>query len=150
MGRIMDSLTSFFTNDDWTYDAMEDGQVLRMGFSADDGQWTCFAQAREEADQFVFYSRAPIQVPPERRAAMAEFITRANYGLVVGNFEMDFSDGEVRYKTSIDVEGAALIDELIKPIVYANVTMMSQYLKGILAVSFGGIEPEAAIKTIEG
>ena len=26
----------------------------------------------------------------------AEFLTRANYGLVFGNFEMDMHDGEIR------------------------------------------------------
>jgi hypothetical protein len=30
------------------------------------------------------------------RAPPAEFITRANYGLIIGNFELDFEDGEIR------------------------------------------------------
>ena len=47
------------------------------------------------------YYSAPITVPEEKRTAISEFITRANYGLTNGNFEMDFSDGELRYKTTI-------------------------------------------------
>jgi len=43
-----------------------------------------------------------------KRGAVAEFINRANYGIIIGNFEMDFADGEIRYKTSIDVQGDKL------------------------------------------
>ena len=80
---------------------------------------------------------------------MAEFITRANYGMIIGNFELDFSDGEVRYKTSIDVEGAELVPAVIRQLVYANVLTMDRYLKGIMAVAFGGVDPEMAVKSVE-
>ena len=50
------------------------------------------------------------QVYPE---AIAEFLTRTNYSMIIGNFELDFADGEIRYKTSIDVQGDFLRFELI-------------------------------------
>jgi hypothetical protein len=49
---------------------------------------------------------------------VAEFLTRANSGMVIGNFELDFADGEIRYKTSIDVEGDKLSYAIIKRLVY--------------------------------
>jgi hypothetical protein len=39
----------------------------------------CYAKAKEEQQQFVFYSIAPINSPEEKRTAIAEFLTRANY-----------------------------------------------------------------------
>jgi len=146
---ILDTLKRFLTDDDWNFEEIEGRNALRMGFQGEDGSWMCVVQARDEQEQFVFYSILPVQVPPERRAAIAEFLTRANYGMVLGNFEMDFEDGEVRFKTSIDVEGAALLPALIKPMVYANVTMMNRYYSGILAVAHGGAEPAQAIAKIE-
>ena len=80
---------------------------------------------------------------------MAEFITRANYGMIVGNFELDFSDGEVRYKTSVDVEGSEVTHALVKGLVYANVLTMDRYLKGIMAVAFGGVDAESAVASVE-
>ena len=79
---------------------------------------------------------------------MAEFIARANYGIVLGNFEIDFSDGEVRFKTSIDVEGSELTPALIEPVMYANVLTMDEYLPGLLAVSQGTATPEEAVNQI--
>jgi len=150
MSRVFDQMKRFFDSDDWGYDQDEDRPgVLTMSFKGDDGTWRCLARAREEQEQAVFYSIAPVSVPEHRRAEMAEFLTRANYGMIIGNFEMDLSDGEVRYKTAIDVEGAELTPPLMKGIVYPNVYSMDRYLKGIMAVSFGNISAIEAIRDIE-
>jgi len=151
MGRIFEGMNRFFTADDWKFSQLEGKEILRMGFSGDNGQWTCFAQAREEQEQFVFYSSCPVKAPEEKRHALAEFLTRANWGLVVGNFEMDYTDGEVRYKTSISVkDGEVLAPGLIKHAVYPNVLTMDQYLPGIMAVLYGDVSPADAIAKVEG
>jgi hypothetical protein len=150
MGRIFDEMSAFFEVDEWQTQPLDDKPILRMAFRGEDGHWSCYAQADEEREIFVFYSVAPVTVPEDRRTPMAEFITRANYGMLLGNFEMDYSDGEVRYKTSIDVEGTPLSVELAKRVVYANVLTLNRYLKGVLAVAFGGRDPAAAVADIEG
>ncbi len=122
--------------------------VLRVYYQGHHGRLVCFAQAKEAENQFVFYSYSPERVPEDRRLPMAEFITRANYGLVLGNFEMDFADGELRFKTSIDVEGTQLTPELVKPIIYANVLTMDEYLPGILAVIQSGTSPAEALDLV--
>jgi hypothetical protein len=146
---ILETVIDFFTEDDWTFTKLQGQPVLQMAYRGDNGSWNCFAQARESQTQFVFYSIYPTQAPADQRIAMAELITRANYGLTIGNFEMDFNDGEIRYKTSIDVEGDTLTTELIKQLVYANVAMMDQYFPGILAVIEEKTSPMEAIAQIE-
>jgi hypothetical protein len=68
--------------------------------------------------------------------------------MTIGNFELDYTDGEIRYKTSIDVTGDRLTAALIQRLVYINVTMMDEYLPGIQAV-LAGQTPEAALQPIE-
>ncbi len=154
MGELRKAIKDFFDKDSWNYEPVDnqpdDEPVYRMGFSGDDGQWLCFAQARTGQEQFVFYSLAPVKAPEERRGEMAEFITRANYGMIIGNFEMDFADGEVRYKSSIDVQDAELTYALAHHIVYANVFTMNRYLKGISAVAFGNVSAVEGIGMVEG
>ena len=149
-GPISEAMIRFFTEEAWPFMPIESEPILRVPFRGEHGQWMCYAQAREEQQQFVFYSVCPASVPDDKRAPMAEFVTRANYGLIVGNFEMDYRDGELRYKTSVDVEGDELSNALLRSLVYANVAMMDQYLPGILAVLYGGTSPEEAIAQIEG
>ncbi|MCU0495853.1 MAG: YbjN domain-containing protein [Anaerolineae bacterium] len=149
-GQIFNTLVEFFEEDEWDFHWMEGTSVLTMNFTGKNGKWSCYAQAREEQQQFVFYSVCPINTPEHLRAIVAEFITRANYGMIIGNFELDFSDGEVRYKTSIDVEGDSLTLPLIKQMVYANVIIMDRYLPGIFSVIYGGHSALDEIQKIEG
>lgn len=150
MGLILEALEKFFTEDEWPFSVMEGKPILRTGFSGKNGKWTCFAQAREDQAQFIFYSVCPNAAPDEKRIAAMEFITRANYELVIGNFEMDLNDGEIRYKTSVDVEGDELSPALIRQIVYYNVMTMNKYLPGLMSVLYANVTPVQAIKSIEG
>lgn len=150
MSTLFEAAQRFFEQDDWPVERIPDQTVLRTSFRGDDGSWACVAQVREPHQQFVFYSFLPVRVSEDRRPAMAEFITRANYGMIIGNFEMDYADGEVRYKTSIDVEGSELTFDLARYMVYANVVTMDRYFKAALAVATTDMDPELAIFMVEG
>ena len=147
--HLFDTVVKFFTKDDWSFTKLKGEPILRMAFQGNKGNWTCYAKTRVEQSQFVFYSICPIKVPKPKRRMLGEFIARANYGMIIGNFELDFVDGEIRYKTSIDVEGSALTFSLIQRLVYTNVTMMDEYLPGITSVINGDVSPEDAIALIE-
>ena len=148
MPTIHEAVADFLHHDRWGHEAMLGQPVHRVFYQGNNGRLICFAQARNEENQFIFYSYCPESVPEERRLPMAEFIARANYGLVLGNFEMDFADGEMRFKTSIDVEGTALTRELIKPVIYANVLTMDEYLPGLLAVIQATKSPAEALEMV--
>ena len=161
MGKIFDDMVRFFKEDDWPATQIEGQTAVSMNFQGQHGRWGCLARADEEKELALFYSYCPIKVPEAKRAELAEFITRANYGLYIGNFELDYNDGEVRYKTSIDVEGNAVLvqepDEttplgfaLMKRLVYDNVGVMDKYMPGIMAVVYGSATPAQAIAQVEG
>lgn len=146
---LFDAMVDFFKTDEWPFIQLEDRPVLSMNFDGKNAKWTCFAQAREEQQQFIFYSVCPVNAPAEKRPALAEFVTRANYGLIIGNFELDFEDGEIRYKTSLDAEELALNATIFKNLIYANVSMMDKYLPGIMSILYSEISPREMIDQIE-
>ena len=131
---ISEVMLDFFSTDDWDYYWWEEGETLQLECQVSNGRLTCYAKAIDDKQQFVFYTLCPLTAPEDRRNAIAEFITKVNYGMVIGNFEFDFADGEIRYKTSIDVEGDRLSNALIKQAVYLNVFTMNRYLPAIVAV----------------
>jgi hypothetical protein len=149
MTELFEIVQNFFTDEEWYFMQLDNRTILKMGFKGDNGEWTCYAQINEELALFYFYSIVPVMVPEEKRPAIAEFITRANYGLRVGNFELDYSDGEVRYKTSIDVENDRLSASLLSNLVYANIWTTDRYLPGILSIIYGNTSPQEAIDKIE-
>jgi hypothetical protein len=115
--KILSAIVNFFTEDDWSFTKIQGEPILRMAFQGKNGKWTCYAKARTEQAHFVFYSICPVSVPESKRLAIAEFITRANYSTIIGNCELDFICGEIRYKTSINVEGSTLTFPQIKQLV---------------------------------
>lgn len=144
---LMPIVQGFFDQDGWDC-KLENPSTLRLLAQGKTEKWTCYAQVVAQ-HQFLFYSICPIAIPKPKRNKLAEFITRANYGMTIGNFELDYTDGEIRYKTSIDVEGEKLTSALIKRLVYTNVAMMDEYLPGIRAMIEDGLSAEAAIQAAE-
>ena len=146
---LLSNVKAFFKEYDWKFKEVPEETTLRTGFKGKSGSWNCIARTHEDKDIFLFYSILEYNVPENRRAAAAEYLTRANYGLRLGNFEMDFSDGEVRYKTSIDVEGGTLTVAMVRNMILANVFTVEKYLARLNEVVFGKAVPAEAIKEAE-
>jgi len=149
MGDIFDTMYDFFQQEDWKFERMGEQPILRMGINGKNGKWACYAQAREDQEQFVFYSVCPVNAPDDKRVTIAELLTRLNYGLVIGNFEMDMRDGEIRYKTSVDVEGDRVSHALVRNVVFVNLQMMDRCLPAIMGCMYGGLSPQQAADQLE-
>lgn len=148
--QAFETLGQFLAEDNWHPQQLDDKHIYRMSFAGTNGTTTCYAQIRVDLSQFLFYVLAPIKAPEDQRSAVAEYITRANYGLRIGNFELDFSDGEVRYKSSLDFENATLSPALIRNAIYPAIHTLDQYLPGLMAVIYGNKPPAEAVAEIEG
>lgn len=148
--EAFDTLGSFLEEDGWHPQRIEEQYIYRMGFEGQSGRMPCIAQIVVKLEVFQFYVYAPVKIPEENRPAAAEFITRANYGMRIGNFEMDFRDGEVRYKSSLDFEGSSLTPTMIRNAIYPAVQTIDRYLPGLMEVIYAGVSPEDAIAKIEG
>jgi hypothetical protein len=149
MGRIFNAVVDYLTEDDWKYTLLDGENTLMLSFRGKSGSWQCFGRADEVKECFSFYSILPPHASEDRRAAVAEFIMRANYGLIIGNFEMDYRDGQIRYKTSIDIEGGEITPKMIENLVYANLMTMDDYFPGFMEIMYGDKEPARAIEEIE-
>lgn len=145
---LRNAVIEFLRSENWQYTVTENPAILRMMCQGKNGQWRCYAQIKENERQFIFYSVCPIATPTEKLKAIAEYIARANYGMAIGNFELDFKDGEIRFRTSMQAQDNQLSLDSIEHLVYTNAAMMDRYLPGIIAVT-EDIEPKEAIKAIE-
>jgi hypothetical protein len=148
VGRIYEGLLKFF-DEDWFFTQNDEEAFLKLTYEGKAGEWNCYAQALEGQEQLVIYSVYPALAAAGQRQAIAELITRLNYGLTMGNFEMDFNDGEIRFKTSLDAKKSELTDDLIRPVVYINVAMMDRYFPALAAVLENRATPQQAFELIE-
>lgn len=149
MDELLDVAAEFFERDGWPSIRDEDGSLLQLPVTTRTGSWTCLAQSFEADRRFVFYSVCPLRAPSAKLRDVAEFLTRANYGLVLGNFEMDWCDGEVRFKTSVDVGEGPLTPTLVAQMAYANVRIVGRHLPGLAALIEQDLTPEQAAQMVE-
>lgn len=101
-------------------------------------------------DQYVLYAVLPLAAPTEDSKIMqrmCEFTVCANYGLHIGNFEMDIRDGELRYHTYVDCDGDQFPnDKIVRNSIHVAVQMLERYTDAILEILFGnGRRPVADI-----
>jgi hypothetical protein len=91
----------------------------------------------------------PIFVPEYRRFAMSEALSRANFSLNTGAFEMDWEDGELRFRSAMPVLDAEPTDEQLRCLVVAAWNTAARYMTALVDVTFTDIDPEMALHRAE-
>jgi hypothetical protein len=127
----------------------EPSSRVSLHFKGDEAVFECYLGADEKTRIVHCYVRDPLWVPEESRLIMCEAIIRANFGLPSGSFEMDMSDGELRFKASIDVEGGELVPTMVDNLLGAGISMCNRYHPAFMRVIYGGITPRQAIEEAE-
>jgi hypothetical protein len=118
---------------------------VRNGRFAFDLLFLAEEEAREVCCGAVFTTR----VPESRRMAVVEALARANWGLSVGNFEMDFSDGEVRFRTGVALSDGELTPGMVEAMLQTVLGTSEFYHDAVMRVAFGEVEPGVAIGEAE-
>jgi hypothetical protein len=145
---MLDAIKLFFKEQGWLFSQVEDKAILILGISSPNGKIQCFVNVIESEYKFMFYSMCGISCPEDKRTEVSELITRLNYGKFLGNFEMDYEDGEIRYKTSMYYKDVTPTTDLIKYFITINIGTMDTALPGLTGVVFGGMSPLAALELI--
>ncbi len=107
------------------------------------------AQVIEAENRFVFYVEFRAVAPEKQYAPVAEFVTRANWGLLIGNFEFSYDQGITRYKSSLDFGDAPLTADLIKHAIVAARDVCEIYADALQSVIAGESGAKAAIEKAE-
>jgi Putative bacterial sensory transduction regulator len=105
-----------------------------------------FAAIAADTEQFVFYINFGPAAPPERSDEVARFITSANWGLTIGNFELDYSDGQVRFKSSLNFANAELSETLIRNAILSAMNAVEAYGDLLVEVMAGMKSADQAIE----
>jgi hypothetical protein len=151
MGRLLTAVIDYLDELSWHYQVAEDKQRVLLGVLVADQRLDVMIVVSEERDFIMCLTVLPVLIPAGRRLAIAELICRANYGLNYGNFEMDFVDGELRCRTTINTDTLSMIPlKHIHILLHSNIHLMGRYIPAIMAVTYAGISAAEAIAKVEG
>ncbi len=131
---------------------LEDGNrrfIVPSNITLDHGNFYFYIQGNEENGILGFHIRHFTFAPEEKRSAIAELITRINYRLWVGTFAMDYEDGEILFKATVDIDGMNLGFTVMRNLVYCCFSMMDKLAPAFERIIAGESTPEEALAALE-
>lgn len=156
MTQAVAAVKNMLENREWKYDFLEDKNVFLVRFNLKSklGSSKTFIRVRPRNDaslchSIVSYTYPDLKADEGCMAQICEYITRANYGLIHGNFELDHSDGEIRYKVALDCWEAIPSMSALSDLVSIPVGMLDKYGDGLLGVSMGFLNAKDAVEKAE-
>lgn len=155
INEMADKVMDYMDENEYRYNYIEDEKNPRIetGFSVKNKLASIKEVIVFSETGFGVYTYSPMKADEETRLAVAEYVTRANYGLLNGNFELDMRDGEVRYKMYTlvnDTDISAISKSVIEAAVELPLSMMNRYGNGLATIMMGFSDPETEINKAEG
>lgn len=138
---IADRIRSFLEEEDWHYTFDEECGNFRFGLALDESSLNASFLVDVKNDMYITYAILPIsanQNNEDMMRRMHEFICRVNYKLLLGGFEFDVRDGEIRYRCTVDCEDAELSNAVIRNSIYIPANMIIKFSAGLISIMFAG------------
>lgn len=135
---LLERVGDYLADKEWTFTRFEDKDCLVFNLRLRDGSVRVFVDTWEGAgwSRILVYAIYPTFVPEHRRPAVCEAIARINYANILGCFEMDMADGEVRARTTLESD-VLIGEEMIDRAVRKSLDLADQYQAALLSVAFG-------------
>lgn len=102
-----------------------------------------------QGQDFTLYLRMPENIPERHCFAVMELLTRLNYRLAVGHFEMDLDDGEVRFVHRQLTEDSDFSRNLLLTLMRISLDLVDTWYPGMLRIVQDGLHPQAVLAEID-
>ena len=149
MNAAYDKLIQHLDERDIGYLINAESRSICADFRCEVGTYRIIAAVDAEAQLFQVVGYSPVRVPEGARPSIAETIARANYGLKVGKFEMDFDAGELRFQAAQILTDDDLEEHVIDRLMGTTMSMLDMYLPAVFSVVYGNELPKDAIRCVE-
>lgn len=135
---LYSTIASFLDDASIPYVGEADALIVTE-ISGDHGSWRTFIQITDEPENrfVVIHAQFPAGIPLGSRAKLSERLTRINYDLTLGNFEVGMDDGELLFKTAIDLADGVLTRQMFWRMYDRNRQVMDQYFTEVAELAFG-------------
>lgn len=134
---------------DWSFDEAEEGSYIRTGVQGRNARFRVVLGVRGEGPTFLCFSLYDFTVPGPRRAACADLVNRINYTSLLGCFEMDVDDGELRFRVTFPLDESEISDSQIERSLVVAAMMADRYYPAFMSLIHAAMAPEAALETID-
>jgi hypothetical protein len=114
-------------NGGWNFMSDSSEGRVTLVMSTESGRYPVIIKVREESKFIIAMMPFPRKVTPALRRKMAQFMSKSNFAMQLGGYEMDPNDGEMRYRNSIDVESLVMTTMFVNNFVRTFAIFGSRY-----------------------
>ncbi len=135
--KISNKIKEYLQVQDWGYTFDEIGGMFTV-----EAELSCKLDAalvvyQVTEDGFLCYTTIMDDTPLEMIHVMGEYLHRANYGLPNGNFELDYEDGSIHFKTYFDCPEEVVTEKQLSDSMAIGLTVFDHYGNGIYKILHG-------------
>ena len=149
MENTIQLFKQFFNENEWEYSYDEEKNVFVTGVNMNNALGNIHIIIRMRQTSYTVYAILNSNAEETNISLVAEYLHRANYGLLNGNFELDYEDGEVRYKTHVNFEDTTVSEEILNDSILLPIFMFEKYGMNLLKIMLGDNSPQKLIEEIE-
>jgi len=148
-GDPFQALVDHFDAADIRYTSNRKERRLWFTMNSGNALQKCSFRFDKTGEVLQIFIQYPVMVKEKFRPIAMEFITRANYGLVLGSFDFDNSDGETKFRVSYPMTDRKLEDDIIHKLFSTALGTAGRYFPALMQVIYGGSTAEDAIYLAE-
>lgn len=150
MNDSFSGILAFLGSHKYRYTSHENEERVNLTLAGKHADYRVTMRITHEGDYFQIYVHYPFRVrDTAQRGTAAELVCRANYGILIGGFEFDMSDGEVRFHVTHHIHGLPLAPEVVERLLYTALSTMDRYFPAFMQHLHAGHTPEDAVYLAE-
>ena len=99
----------------------------------------------EDVQSFMFMAYLAPDAPERTRDAVMRRVTRVNWELAHGNFELDLEDGMLRYRVTLGFCGSELVDTTLRQTIFCAMEVLEAHADALSSLASGRTRIETPI-----
>jgi hypothetical protein len=147
--KAFETLTQYLNVHGWNAERLAEQTAFKAHKEGELCPLVYYFQIKSDLEQFLFYVVPDINLFEQMLQPTAEYVCRANHGLRIGNFELDFRAGRLSFKSSLNFRGVELTDRLLDNVIQPALTAFDEFFPGASNVIAGLDSPADAIRKME-
>lgn len=145
-GSAFRALVSHFESNEFLFHSDSAKQTVQLFITGESAVYSCRLQISHGEELLQVRVAYPVSARDAKiRPLVAEMISRANHGLLLGGFEIDMDTGEIEYSVGQVIHGPGLDDDLISRVFTSSLATADRYFPALMRVMFAGYTPTDAV-----
>lgn len=132
------------------HQSFPEDQAVRFSVRGETAIYVCTLRASHSDEVLQVRVEYPVVAgTPALLAQAAEFVARANCGMVIGRLDLDMEGGALAVHIGHVIGAEGVTEEILAPFMGAAIGTAERYFPGLMRMMFGGHTPADAIYLCE-